>query len=40
MRRLLAPIPPHHNRTHPGRETSGDLKAQNLTLGSPVQVDG
>lgn len=33
MRRLLAPVLPHCNRTHPGRKTGGDGKARNLILG-------
>lgn len=38
MKRLLAPIPLHHNRTHPVHKTGGDLEPQNLILGSPTQI--
>lgn len=32
-----SPLLPHRNRTHLGRKTGGDSKAQNRILGSPTQ---
>lgn len=34
------PLLPHCNRTHLGRKTTGDSKAQSLILGSPIQTAG